>query len=311
MLASVRGTPKKKRKEPTSEEEEGSAESVRSSSPMELSIHLEDEGEEEDQFEDAPFEDEEEDLEKLRTLKAQSERSARSESDKPALEEKKDEEKEDKKFPLETTSKVKPKPKQKASGFTHGGYSVMAQELIQQKTEQLEHMRETYNYLIETHPAKASLGETIKEVEAAIENIKKEQAKTRPKAKAYSNRQEADKKVAGSRVAYIKERQRQRAVQQRLKTRRERAIANVARQEEAERRFNRPEFGRKDKVFPLAEGELAEERQAAPMHRRERAFIKDQDEEMPEIKQRKMEVPPSEKKSLEKKRQEEKKKKRT
>ena len=87
------------------------------------------------------------------------------------------------------------------------------------------------------------------------------------------------------------------------------AIANVARQEEAERRFNRPEYGMKDKVFPLAEGELAEERQAAPMHRRERAFIKDQDEEMPEIKQRKMEVPPSEKKRLEKKRQEEKKKK--
>ena len=62
-------------------------------------------------------------------------------------------------------------------------------------------------------------------------------------------------------------------------------------------------------MFPLAEGELAEERQAAPMHRRERAFIKDQDEEMPEIKQRKMEVSPPEKKRLEKKRQEEKKKK--
>ena len=60
----------------------------------------------------------------------------------------------------------------------------------------------------------------------------------------------------------------------------------MARQEEAERRFNRPEFGKKDKVFPLAEGELARERQAAPMHRRGRAFIKDQDEEMPEIKQR-------------------------
>ena len=88
----------------------------------------------------------------------------------------------------------------------------MAQQLIQQKTEQLEHMRETCNSLIETHPAKASLGETKREVEAAIENIKKEQAKTRPKAKACSSRQEADKKVAGSRVAYIKERQRQRAV---------------------------------------------------------------------------------------------------
>ena len=63
---------------------------------------------------------------------------------------------------MEPTSKAiaKPKlePKQKAGGFTRGGYSIMAQQLI----EQLEHMRETYNYLIEAHPAKASLGETIK-----------------------------------------------------------------------------------------------------------------------------------------------------
>ena len=50
-------------------------------------------------------------------------------------------------------------------------------------------------------------------------------------------------------------------------------------------------------MFPLAEGELAEERQAAPMHRRERAFIKDDEEEMPEIKQRKMEMPPPENES--------------
>ena len=110
MLASVKGTPKK-RKEPTSEDEEGSAESVRSSSPMALRVYLEDEGEEEeDQVEDAPIEDEEEDLEKLRKMKAQSERPARSESDKPALEEKK----EDKKFPLETTSKAMAKPKPKS-----------------------------------------------------------------------------------------------------------------------------------------------------------------------------------------------------
>ena len=111
MLASVRSTPKK-REEPTSEEEEGSAESVRSSSTMELSIHLEDEGEEEAQVEDLPIE-EEEDLEKLRSLKAQSEseRPARSESDKPALEEKKVEEKEEKRFPLQPTSKAIAKPK--------------------------------------------------------------------------------------------------------------------------------------------------------------------------------------------------------
>ena len=154
MLASVRGTPKKKRKERTSEEE-GSAESVHSSLTVDLSLHSEDEGEEEEaQVEDIPAE-EEEDLEKLRSLKAQpeSERPAMCEFDKPALEEKKVEEKEEKRFPLEPTSKAiakpKPEPKQKASGFTHGGYSIMAQQLIQQKTEQLEHMRETYSYLWE------------------------------------------------------------------------------------------------------------------------------------------------------------------
>ena len=239
--------------------------------------------------------EQEDDLERLRQLKAQPERAAGSGVEKPALEKK--EEGVKPKLPLEATSKAvaKRKPQQKVSGFTHGGYSIMAQQLIQQKTEQLEHMRETCNYLIETHPAKVSLGETIKEVEAAIENIRKEQAKTRPKAKAYSSRQEDDKKVAGARVAYIKERQRKRAIQHRLKTRKERAKANVAKQEEAERCFNRPEYGKKEKVFPLAEGELAKERKAAPMPKQERAVIKDEEEEMPEIRQRKMDVPPSEK----------------
>ena len=130
MLASAKGTPKKRKepesKEPTSEDEEGSAESVRSSSTMALRVYLEDEGgeeEEEEQAEDAPIEVEEDDLEKLRKMKAQSERPTRSESDKPALEKK-----EDKRLPLETTSKAmaKPKPKQTASGFTHGGYSITA-----------------------------------------------------------------------------------------------------------------------------------------------------------------------------------------
>ena len=46
------------------------------------------------------------------------------------------------------------------------------------------------------------------------------------------------------------------------------------------------------------------------MHRRERAFINDDDEEMPEIKQRKMEVPPSEKERIKRKRKEENKKRR-
>ena len=84
----------------------------------------------------------------------------------------------------------------------------------------------------------------------------------------------------------------------------------MAKQEEAERCVNRPEFGKKEKVFPLAEGELARERKAAPMSRQERAFIKDEEEEMPETKQRKMDVPPSEKERVKRKRKEENKKRR-
>ena len=122
--------PKKKRKEPTSEEEESRAESARSSSTMDLSIHFKDEGEEEEaEVENIPVEvqvEAEEDLAKLRSLKAQSDSDLAGHSDRPALEEKKVEKKEEKRFPLEATSKAiaKPKPeqKQKASGFAHGGY---------------------------------------------------------------------------------------------------------------------------------------------------------------------------------------------
>ena len=55
MLASVRSIPKKKSKEPTSEEE-GSAESVHSSLAVDLSLHSEDEGEVEEEEEEAQFE---------------------------------------------------------------------------------------------------------------------------------------------------------------------------------------------------------------------------------------------------------------
>ena len=56
------------------------------------------------------------------------------------------------------------------------------------------------------------------------------------------------------------------------------------------------------KTFPLAEGKLSKEVQAAPMSKKEKTFIKDdQDEEFPEVKRRSMELPPSEKKRLKEK----------
>ena len=115
------------------------------------------------------------------------------------------------------------------------------------------------------------MAETIKELEATIEDIQKERAKTRPRAKAYSSRQEADKKAAGGRVAYIKERQRKRAVEHRHKTGKERMWLS-------KRKLKDASFGIKDRVFPLAEGQLAEDEQCAPMHQRERAFIKNKDD---------------------------------
>ena len=56
------------------------------------------------------------------------------------------------------------------------------------------------------------------------------------------------------------------------------------------------------KTFPLAERELSKEVQAAPMSKKEKTFIKDeQDEEFPEVKRRSMELPPGEKRRLEEK----------
>ena len=77
----------------------------------------------------APIEVEaQEDLEELRHLKSQPAESA----SKPASEKK-----EKKVSPMMSSSKAmaKPKTKPKVSGLTHGGYSIMTQQLVQQKPE--------------------------------------------------------------------------------------------------------------------------------------------------------------------------------
>ena len=142
--------------------------------------------------------------------------------------------------------------------------------------------------------------------------VKEQREKSKATAKAstkFSSRQEADKKAAGARVAYIKERGRQRAVEHRASSAKERAVANVQRQEEAEARFNQPGTGRKVQTYPMSTGELAEEMQAAPLSRREKRFGAEEDEDLPEIKKRKMGLPPSEVRRQEKKKLEKAKKK--
>ena len=97
------------------------------------------------------------------------------------------------------------------------------------------------------HPAGKALEVTIAQKKEEIKKIQAERQKAR--GQKHSVRQEADKKEAGSRVAYIKERQRKRAAEHRKSGFKERAVANVAKQEEAERRFNQPGTGVKVKTF--------------------------------------------------------------
>ena len=188
----------------------------------------------------------------------------------------------------------------KPVGFTPGAVAKFTQALIMQKLEEIKSIEGTLVLLDRSHPARTALEETIAQKKEEIEKIKNERPKARERK--HSARQEMDKREAGPRVAYIKERQRKRAAEHRKSGAKARAIANVAKQEEAEERFNQLGSGRKVKTFPLAEGELSKEVQAAPVSKKEKTFIKDeQDEEFPEVKRRRMELPPGEKRRLEEK----------
>ena len=189
----------------------------------------------------------------------------------------------------------------KPVGFTPGAVAKFTQALIMQKLEEVKSIEGTLVLLDRDHPARKALEETIAQKKDEMKKIQAKRQKAR--GQKHSVRQEMDKKEAGSRVAYIKERQRKRAAEHRRSSGfKARAFANVAKQEEAERRFNQPDTGKKVKTFPLAEKEFSKEVEAAPMSKKEKAFIKDdKDEEFPEVKHRSMELPPSEKKRLKEK----------
>ena len=226
-------------------------------------------------------EENEKDLKALREEKSQD----LAKKDLKALEKKKREEKE--------PSQKKPQP----VGFTPGAVANFTQALIMQTLEEIKSIDGTLALLDRDHPARKALEETVTQKKEEIKKIQAERQKARDRK--HSVRQEMDKKEAGSRVAYIKERQRKRAAEHRKSGFKARVIANVAREEEAERRFNQLDSWRKVKTFPLAERELSKEVQAVPLSK---TFLKDdQDEECPEVKRRSMELPPGEKRRLEEK----------
>ena len=96
-------------------------------------------------------------------------------------------------------------------GFTPAPVAVFSQNLVFQRLEEIKQLENAFAVLAEKNPAKKHLRETINHLEKEVEDLKAEKAKSKPASgRKHSARQESDKKVAGARVAYIKEKQRRR-----------------------------------------------------------------------------------------------------
>ena len=195
-------------------------------------------------------------------------------------------------------------------GLTPGAVAVFSQNLILQRLEEIKQLEGTYALLLDDNPAKKPLKATIDHLKKEVEELKAEKAKSKPAGKRkYSSRQESDKKAAGGRVAYIKERQRRRAASQRAEGLKERVTKRLANEEAYEREFNQEGKGRKRQTFPLSTGEFAKDQEAMPLTKREKKFRAEEEEEMPEVKERSMKLPASEVKRKQTKRAREKEKK--
>ena len=140
-------------------------------------------------------EENEKDLKALREEKSQDlTKKDEGEDERPPLERKKREEKE--------SLQRKPQP----VGFTPGAVANFTQALVMQKLEEIKSIDGTLVLLERDHPARKALEETVTQKKEEIKKIQAERRKARDRK--HSVRQEMDKKEAGSRAAYIKERQR-------------------------------------------------------------------------------------------------------
>ena len=144
--------------------------------------------------------------------------------------------------------------------------SVLLGEMLQSRVSRREDLQKALDNMTADDPARENTEAELQELGAVIKNLKEEQTATRRGTKAgHSSRQERDKPEMGGRLAYIKERSRKRAEKHRLSTQQERTEKNLRTQLTWARRFDQPGAGRKEKVFPLAEKELKDEKAAAPL----------------------------------------------
>lgn len=190
---------------------------------------------------------------------------------------------------------VKPTPKLRADTFTMGSMSQFTQNLILQRVGELEQMEKALREMDDDDETRPVIVRRIKAHKEEIEQLKGERKEYRQvQTGKFSRRMEADKALGhGTRLAYLKEKSRKRAAAHRGAGSKERAIERVAREEEAEKLFNKPGAGKKRQVFPLSEGILAKELEAVPLSRREKRHGRTEDGEVPEFQERKWTLPPS------------------
>ena len=126
---------------------------------------------------------------------------------------------------------------------------------------------------------RATLMNEITALELEIQGLKEEQKSLRVKFRqGYSARQEVDKKDMGGRLAYLKERSRRRAAKKRLQGQSERTEEKIANENEWRKRFDREGSGQKRRVFPLAQGVLANELEARPLSKKAKAALLEEEE---------------------------------
>ena len=159
-----------------------------------------------------------------------------------------------------------------AYGVTNAARSVLLGEMLQSRVSRREDLQKALDNMTADNPARENTEAELQELGAVIKNLKEKQTATRRGTKAgHSSRQERDKPEMGGRLAYIKERSRKRAEKHRLSTQQERTEKNLHTQLTWARRFDQPGAGKKEKVFPLAEKELKDEKAAAPLSRHARS----------------------------------------
>eukprot|EP00435_Cladocopium_sp_Y103_P011381 s4126_g3.t1 len=173
--------------------------------------------------------------------------------------------------------------------------AIMLQEMIAQSETSLRELQEA---LDDPTRDRAADEAEMASLEKVIAELKEEQRSFRHREReGHSERQERDKAAFGGRLAHLKEKSRKRAAKHRHASHNERARFKLSNQVRYAKRFLRPGQGRKQQTFPLAApgGELAKDEGCRPLtHKERRALREEENEELPEVRQRIRSLPPSE-----------------